>query len=105
AGERQLWSLWLGCVLACLLLRGVVAQLPGFEAPELAWATYPFVALLTGVAFFALGGRYWGPCCGFGVGFFALAVLMPRWLEGASLAFGLLWASALAAIGLRLRRL
>jgi serine/threonine-protein kinase len=105
SAEQQLWSLWLGYVAACFLIPAVSLQFPAFRGPELRWATYPFSALLTGLAFFALGAGYWGWCYAIGLAFFALSVLMPLRLEWASLEFGLLWTAALSAIGLHLRRL
>jgi hypothetical protein len=105
AAEQQLWALWLGYVLACFLIPAVTAQLPGFAEPGMCWATYPFSALLTGLAFFVLGAGYWGRCYAFGLGFFALALLMPVRMTWAPLEFGLLWTTALASIGLHLRRL
>ena len=103
--ERQLWALWGGYVVACFLLPAVTSQLPGFDRPELAWATYPFAALLTGLAFTVVGAAYWGWGYAFAACFFALAALMPLRLSLASAEFGLLWAGALAAIGLHLRAL
>jgi serine/threonine-protein kinase len=105
AAEHGLWALWSGYVAACLLLPAATAQLPGFDRPDMVWATYPFAALLTGLAFAAVGGGYWGRGYVFAAAFFVLAVLMPLRLTWASPAFGLLWSVALAWIGLHLRRL
>src|SRR5262249_8213950 len=105
AAEQRLWALWGGYVLTCLVLPLVAVQLPGFEDERLNWATYPFAALLTGLAFIVMGSSSWGRCYPFGLAFLVLAVLMPLGLRWASLAFGLLWTVALTAIGLHLRRL
>jgi hypothetical protein len=61
--------------------------------------------ILSGLAFFSMGGSYWGWCYALGCAFFALAVVMARTLDLAPLEFGGLWTVALAAIGLHLRRL
>jgi hypothetical protein len=102
--QRQLCSIWGGYVLACFLIPTVTLQLTFFEDPSLLWASYPIAALLTGLAFFAMGSSYWGRCYAFGAAFFALAAVMPLRLEWAPLEFGLLWTVVLANIGLRLRR-
>jgi hypothetical protein len=105
AAEQRLWSLWAGYALACFLIPAAAWQLPGFAGATMDWATYPFAALLTGLAFFVLGSNYWGWCYAFGLGFFVLAVLMPLNLWWAPLEFGLLWSAALVAIGRHLRQL
>jgi serine/threonine protein kinase len=105
ASEHQLWVLWAGYVLASFVLLLVRQAIPELDAERLQWVTYPFAALLAGLAFFAMGGSHWGPGYAFGVLFFALAVVMPYRLDWAPLGFGALWALALTAIGLRLRRL
>jgi hypothetical protein len=106
AAERQLWTIWVGYLLAVLFCLPVTWHtMPIRTDGELTWGSYPFAALLTGLAFFVMGGSHWGPGYVFGVAFFVLALLMPLRLNWASLGFGLLWSLALAAIGLRLRRL
>jgi serine/threonine-protein kinase len=105
SSERQLWSLWLAYLVAVYCIPVVLRSLPGLSEPPLCWATYSFSSLLTGFAFCVLGGNYWGRFYAFGAGFFLLALIMPQTLKWASLEFGLLWTAALAAIGLRLRRL
>jgi serine/threonine-protein kinase len=103
--EQQLWSIWVGYLVACFTIPLVTAQLPYFDDPALCWASYPFSALLTGLAFTAMGAVYWGRCYAFGAAFFALAVVMPLNLDWASLGFGVLWSAVLTMLGLRLRRL
>ena len=66
---------------------------------------YPFLAVLTGFAFFVMGARHWGRCYVFGVAFFVLAALMPLMLPWSALAFGLLWCGCLVSIGRHLRGL
>lgn len=97
--ERQLWSLWLGYLLAHLsgILAGHWLLLHGFiergAANPAYWAelvSYPFSAVLVGLAFFAMGSSYWGKCYLFGVAYFVLAQLMPLKLDWSPLEFGLL---------------
>jgi hypothetical protein len=103
--ERQMWSVWIG-YLAAAVLAGAVIRLLSIRDPNFDEAcVYPFLALLTGLAFFVLGSSYWGRCYAFGLAFFALAVVMAFNLTLAPLEFGLLWGVALVIIGLRLRRL
>ena len=102
--ERQLWSVWLGYILACLLISLVSAGL--FERERLYdGVVYPYYAVVTGMAFFVLGSSYWGRCYAISAGFFLLAVLLPLRLHWGTLAFGSLWGVTLVAIGLRLRGL
>jgi serine/threonine-protein kinase len=103
AAEWNLWSLWIGYVIACFTIPLVTSQLPWFYEPELTWASYPMSALLTGLAFFSMGSSYWGRCYLFGVAFFALSVVMPWNLDWASLEFGGLWSLVLFDIGRHLR--
>src|SRR5262249_3712155 len=103
--ERQLWALWLAYIAANFCIPLALGPLPGMNEPPWCWASYAVSSLLTGLAFCVLGAGYWGRFYGFGVGFFALAALVPWTLTWASLEYGLLWTAALVAIGLRLRRL
>ena len=66
---------------------------------------YPFLATLSGLAFFIMGNNYWGRCYAIGAAFFGLACLMPFWLSWAPLGYGLVWAAALTMVGFRLRGL
>ena len=103
--ERRLWVVWGGYLLSCALLLVLAYLMPGFQDRALAWGTYPFAALLTGLAFVVLGESHWGWFYAVGLAFFGLALLMPLRLSWAPLEFGLLWAAALLAIGRQLRRL
>jgi serine/threonine-protein kinase len=114
AAERQLWSIWLGYLLAVgaggLVRRGLVGGgvLAGGPAAPANWPdllNYPSSALLAALAFFAMGSSFWGRCYAIGLAFLALALVMPRQLELAPLLFGLLWGATLALLGLHLRRL
>jgi serine/threonine protein kinase len=114
SAERELWTIWIGYVVAylmnsilvrVLIANGVIG--PGPAAPP-AWEDlimYPLSGILSGMAFFVMGSNYWGRCYAVGLAFFGVAALMPLFLSWAPLAFGVLWGSALAALGLHLRRL
>jgi serine/threonine protein kinase len=114
AAERQLWSIWVGYLVAYgvsvwvgrLLVWYEVFQ-PGPNSPA-GWYDlihYPMSAALSGLAFFVMGSNYWGRCYALGLAFFILAVLMPLHLDWAPLEFGTVWGLSLAGIGLHLRRL
>jgi hypothetical protein len=103
--EQRLWSVWAGYLLACVILLAHSFLMPGFLDGALSWGTYPSAALLTGLAFFVLGGSHWGWFYLFGLAFFALSVVMPLRLEWSPLEFGLMWTAALVVVGVQLRRL
>jgi serine/threonine protein kinase len=103
AAERQLWSIWVGYLGAYVMLGLVGRELTRTERLLDELALYPMRALLSGIAFFAMGGSYWGRCYVFGLAFFLLAALMPLQLMWAPLEFGLFWSAILLLIGLRLR--
>jgi tRNA A-37 threonylcarbamoyl transferase component Bud32 len=104
AAERQMWAVWAGYVVACLVV-GQTFRLVGGLAVALELNLYPVLAAVTGMAFVVLGASYWGWCYAFGLAFYALAYVMTIDLRGGPLEFGALWAVALVVIGLRLRRL
>jgi serine/threonine protein kinase len=112
--ERQVWSIWVGYLLAYgtsslvtrLLIRSGV--LTGGSAEVAHWqelVSYPFAAVLTGLAFFVMGGAYWGRYYAIGLAFLVLALLMPLHLEWSPVTYGLLWTVCLVAIARHLRRL
>jgi serine/threonine protein kinase len=114
APERELWTIWIGYVVAYLVnavvLRSlvdhqVIVRGPGAPARWAELIVYPFSALLSGLAFFVMGSNYWGRCYAAGVLFFGLAFLVTFALPLAPLAFGVLWGVTLVALGLHLRRL
>jgi serine/threonine-protein kinase len=102
AATRQLWSLWIGYLIACVLVSLVSRVLVGVE-PFYDYFLYPYWAILSGLAFFAMGSSYWGWFYALGFAFFLLAALLPFFPPAGPLAFGVLWASSLVIIGLRLR--
>jgi serine/threonine-protein kinase len=103
--ERLLASIWLGYLAASFIISIVNRELRSGDNYLHDLAIYPSRAVLAGLAFFAMGGTYWGRCYAFGVAFFMLAVLMPLDLRYAPLAFGVLWCGILVGLGLRLRHL
>lgn len=114
SAERELWSIWIGYFLAYALTVGTMRLIRTFNLidptthapPHLEEVlVYPFLAIASGLAFFAMGSNYWGRCYALGVAFFVLGALMPFWMEGAPLLFGSTWAAALGMLGLHLRRL
>jgi hypothetical protein len=114
APERELWTIWVGYLitlvvnwLVCWQLRNYDVVRPGGAAPPRwdEYFMYPFITMLSGLAFFTMGSNYWGRCYAVVAAFFVLAVVMPLGLEYSPLAFGLLWSATLAALGLHLRSL
>jgi hypothetical protein len=103
AAERQMFSIWIGFFVACHLVICVAHLLATTEHPLDELRVYPFLAIISGLAFFVMGSSYWGHCYTFAVAFFALALLMPLTLLWAPLGFGLLWSVSLILIGIRLR--
>jgi eukaryotic-like serine/threonine-protein kinase len=114
APERELWTIWVGYLitvvvnwLVCWQLRNYDVVQAGGAAPHRwdEYLLYPFITMLSGLAFFTMGSNYWGRCYAVGAVFFACAVVMPLRLEYSPLVFGLLWSVTLAALGLHLRKL
>jgi tRNA A-37 threonylcarbamoyl transferase component Bud32 len=104
--ERQVWAIVTGYLVSAVCLAGIGFVLKLDEAVHLPdQAVLSFSAALSGLMFVTLGSMLWGRCYLIGVVFFAAAVLMPLHLMSAPLVFGGLWAAALAAAGLHLRRL
>jgi serine/threonine-protein kinase len=97
--ERQVWSILIGQLLALSVMALVSWPL---DDPQ---ALYPRWAVLTGLAFFIMGGSYWGGCYLMGLSFFALAALMRLCPPASPLALGALLSGAIILLGLRLRRL
>jgi serine/threonine protein kinase len=103
--ERQLYAIWIGYMLASMMV-GTVHHLLAWQGK---WgdefAVYPIWSALTGLAFFAMGSNYWGWFYALGLAFFALAAALTFQLESAVLLYGFCWTAALAIIGCYLRRL
>jgi serine/threonine-protein kinase len=113
AAERQVWLIWAGA-LAAFGVSSLVSRLligsvlgAGPEAPA-HWPDlvhYPFSAVVSGLAFFVMGGSYGIRYYAFSLAFFVLALLLPLWLEWSPIAYGLVWALCLGVIARHLRRL
>jgi serine/threonine protein kinase len=112
--ERELWTIWVGYLITLMVNWTVCWQLrlyqivaPGSGAPTRwdEYMLYPFITMLSGLAFFTMGSNYWGRCYAVGTAFFILAALMPLKLEYSPLAFGVLWSATLTMLGLHLRKL
>lgn len=103
--ERQLWSIVIGFVIACFTLRWAVRQFyvsePILIDPRF---LYPLWCTLSGLAFFAMAGGYFGRFYLIGLAFFVLALLLPHAPDLGPLGFGLLWGLALLILGRRFRR-
>jgi hypothetical protein len=104
AAERQMWSVWIGYLTACLLISWVSQALFGSDKLYES-ILYPYYSLAAGVAFFALGSHYWGWCYAIGLAFFAVPGLMLLHMSWAGPEFAGLWVLTLLTIGTRLRRL
>lgn len=115
AAERELWTIWIGYILAYMFValslrilvgRGVVTG--GADAPEM-WANlmvYPVSSVLSGLAFFVMGANYWGRCYAIGLSFMAATPLVAMiGLQAAPLVFGVLWGVALCVLARRLEYL
>ncbi len=103
--ERHMWSVWIGQALGVAVLLALFAwQRPKLSPAEQLLAAYPATTALTGLAYFVQGSLFWGRHYAFGLGYFALALLMPSWPEGlAPLLFGAYSAAVCAAIGWHIR--
>jgi serine/threonine protein kinase len=113
AAERELWTIWIGYLVAYAAAYLVVyilwadrIILPG-TLPEHSrnLILYPFSSLLSGLAFFVMGSNYWGRLYAVGVAFMVLAIVSTWHLAWAPLEFGVMWAIALCSLGWRLHRL
>jgi tRNA A-37 threonylcarbamoyl transferase component Bud32 len=102
--ERQLWAVWLGYILSCVLLAVIVKLQFGVERLY-DRIEYPYLTIMAGMAFFFLGSSYWGGCYAIALAYFVLAALMLLDMRWAVLEYGTLWGAVLALIGWHLRRL
>lgn len=114
AAERELWTIWIGYFATYFTIVVVIRLLVHFEVLQGSptWAArehlrellpYPFISMVSGLAFFIMGANYWGRCYAIGAAFFIAAALMPLQMTLAPLLFGVLWAITLVMLGLHLR--
>ena len=101
--ERQLWGLWGGYLLTCFVTALSHRLVYGWAVPDEARLYQP-LALLSGLAFFALGATFWGWFYAIGLVFLGLALAMAADLRLAPFGFGLVWAGVLVVCWRFLRR-
>src|SRR5262249_34330405 len=102
--QRQMWAVWLGYILSCVLLAVIVKLQFGVERLY-DRIEYPYLTIMAGMAFFFLGSSYWGGCYAIALAYFVLAALMLLDIRWSVLEYGALWGAVLALIGWHLRRL
>ncbi len=115
AAERELWSIWIGYFATyffVVIVTRLLIRLSGLTIladeqaqqylPEL--LPYPFIALVSGLAFFIMGANYWGRCYAFGLAFFIMGPIITLDLTFGPLLFGVLWSITLVILGLHLRK-
>jgi hypothetical protein len=114
AAERELWTIWIGyfatyfivvAITRLLIYCDVLQANPDWVARDYLkeLLPYPFIAMVSGLAFFIMGANYWGRCYAFGLAFFLAAALMPLQMTFAPLVFGVLWTITLLMLGAHLR--
>jgi len=106
--SEQMWSLWIGFVLACNLSFVVlIIQAYMFPGPNRnpLLECYPFFSILSGILWFAMGSNYWGFCFVFGLLFFLNALFDAFFPSLAPSMFGTLWGVLLWFSGRRLNRI
>jgi serine/threonine protein kinase len=114
AAERELWTIWIGYFTTYFFIVIVMRSLAYLEILQagqhwpareyfLELLPYPFISLVSGLAFFIMGSNYWGRCYAIGAVFFLATPVMTLDLTMGPLIFGVLWAIVLAMMGLHLR--
>jgi serine/threonine protein kinase len=115
AAERELWTIWIGYFVTYAFIVIVVRLLAHFEIVQahtewraaqyiLELLPYPFIALVSGLAFFIMGANYWGRFYAIGMAFLISAPLMALDLTYSPLIFGVLWGVVLVSMGIHLRQ-
>jgi eukaryotic-like serine/threonine-protein kinase len=115
AAERELWTIWIGYFSTYFFIVIIIRMLAHFRVlhSDPTWherdyflelLPYPFISLLSGLAFFIMGANYWGRCYAIGGVFFVIGPLMTFDLTFGPLLFGIVWAVTLAMFGIHLRR-
>jgi serine/threonine protein kinase len=113
AAERELWTIWIGyftvyffivIVTRMLAHSAILRTSDQWRGHEyfLELLPYPFLSLVSGLAFFIMGSNYWGRCYAIGAVFFLMAPLMALDLTFGPLLFGILWSITLVMFGLHL---
>jgi hypothetical protein len=115
AAERELWTIWIGYFATYAFVVIVIRLLAFLEIvqPHPQWPAahyfqellpYPFISMVSGLAFFIMGANYWGRCYAIGVTFFVAAPVMTLDLTYGPLIFGVIWGAVLVIMGLHLRQ-
>ena len=102
AAQRQIWAIWVGFLLACGLVAVISQVMLGVDRMY-DFFFHPYWATLSGLAFFCMGGGYWGWFYISGMAFFAVAIFCSFIPTSGPLLFGGFWSTSLAATGIRLR--
>jgi eukaryotic-like serine/threonine-protein kinase len=115
AAERELWTIWIGYFATYFFIVIVIRLLAFLEIiqPHAQWKAanyfqellpYPFISMVSGLAFFIMGANYWGRCYAIGLVFLVTAPLMTLDLTFGPLIFGVIWGAVLVIMGLHLRQ-
>lgn len=99
AAERLVWVVWTAYLLSLGAVNATNLIL-GREQRE----SYATFAILAGVGFMVMGGHVWGGGYVIGMVFLVAAPALAYWTAVAPIAFGALWAAALAAFGVHYMR-
>jgi serine/threonine-protein kinase len=112
AAERELWTIWIGYFVTyffiiittrLLMYNDTINPEPAEALYFLDLLPYPFISLVSGLAFFIMGSNYWGRCYAIGALFFLVAPVMTLDLHYGPLIFGVQWSIVLLMLGLHLR--
>jgi hypothetical protein len=99
---RQLWSIRFGMLLAIATLTAMSYLATPAGQPWNALAVFPQIAVLCGLLFFVMGGLFWGRLYLVGLGFFALALLLPLYVELAPVVLAFLLSTALFLLAFKI---
>jgi hypothetical protein len=103
--EHRLWLEVIAFLMACALVRFIVARQAGGVDALYEMREYPLFAVLSGLVLFIMGSAHWGRCYLFALLFAVAALLLPYYPAAGVLTFGALWTVSLCSLGLHLRRL
>jgi hypothetical protein len=103
AAQRQLWSIGVAFIVACLVMGPVQTNLVGVDKMY-EFYYIPTIAVLSGMCFFVLASNYWGWLYGVSLAFFVWAYVSSLYPAISPVGFSLLWSFSLVLIGMRLRR-
>lgn len=100
--ERQIWSVWVAYLVSFTMLLLVVI-IEGRDHLHI----YGAGMIISGLAWFSMGGLVWGGAYLIGIGFWVLApfIALMSGSNASPAAFGLIWGLALIITGLRYQKL